>query len=144
MVPFGNPSWLTLVPDPLLNERHRNTSNFKRSRDRRTAVNIDLLSLAICTVWPNAYVCFLLDYYTFFVFIWHPIRGFTQQQRRDYDKITFESLKIRSLTLQRCLCLQTFQNGWFNLAQCVFIVRFPCGVLSFIRFIRFILNCFFE
>ena len=32
MVPFA--SWLTLVPDPLLNERHRNTSYFKKSRDR--------------------------------------------------------------------------------------------------------------
>ena len=55
MVPFGiKPSWLTLVPDPLLNERHRNTSYFKKSRDRiffsRTAVNIDLHSLEICTV----------------------------------------------------------------------------------------------
>ena len=112
MVPFGNPSWLTLVPDPLLNERHRNTSYFKKSRDTlffsRTAVNIDLHSLEICTVWPNAYVCFLLVYDNFFVFIWHSISGFTQQQRRDYDKITFESLKIRSLTLQPCLCLQTF------------------------------------
>lgn len=147
MVPFCNPSWLPLVPDPPLNEAtgipvilggHVTDFSFFGQR-----------STLICTLSknhrgcfePNAYVCFLLVYYTFFVFIWHLISGFTQQQRRDYDKITFESLKIRYHTLQHCLCLQTFQNGWFNLAQCVFIV---CGVLSFIRFIRFILNCFFE